>query len=123
MISIPNGKAACQGGQNGKQSVNAENVSTSVSTKQTRRETLPRTERPFLATLVCAAQLKLLLRRDRASAPSWHERRCIDKLIDGADFIGLSLESLRRAESEMSEIPPVESISIAANPTLAGALQ
>jgi hypothetical protein len=81
-----------------------------------------RAERPFLATLVCVAQLKLLLRLDRASAPSWHERRCIDKLIDGASFIGLSLESLRRPESEMSEIP-VESVGIGSDPTRAGALQ
>jgi hypothetical protein len=51
------------------------------------------------------------------------EKRCIDKLIDGADFIGLSLESLRRAESEISEMPPIESVGTGADLVTAGALR
>ena len=60
-----------------------------------------RTERQFLAILVCVAQLKLLLLRERADSPSWHKRRVIDKLVDGVQFITHSLEDLKRADSEV----------------------
>lgn len=71
-----------------------------------------RTERPFLASLVCAAQLKLLLLRERADAPSWHKRRCLDKLLDGVQFITSSLETLKRADSEVPTMCPVEAVSV-----------
>jgi len=60
-----------------------------------------RPERPGVASLVCAAQLKLLLRRQRADSLSSHQRRCLDKLLDGVDFISLSLEGLTSIDSDI----------------------
>ena len=71
-----------------------------------------RTERPFLASLVCASQLKLLLLRERADAPSWHKRQCLDKLLDGVEFISQSLEGLKRADSGVPTMCPAEAVSV-----------
>jgi hypothetical protein len=82
-----------------------------------------RTERPFLASLVCAAQLKLLLLRERADAPSWHKRRCLDKLLDGVQFITQSLEGLKRADSDVPTMCPVEAASVNDGAVSAEAMQ
>jgi hypothetical protein len=70
-----------------------------------------RTECPFLASLVCVAQLKLLLLRARGEAPTWHKRRCVDKVLDGLQLITQAIESLTRTDSGHPEpisdyIPP-----------------
>src|SRR5258705_9013156 len=82
-----------------------------------------RTERPGAASLVCAAQLKLLLRRQRADTSSSHQRRCLDKLLDGIDFISLSLEGLKRADSEVPTMCPVEAASVNDGAVSAEAMQ
>ena len=82
-----------------------------------------RTQRPFLASLVCAAQLKLLLRRERADAESWHKRRCLDKLLDGVEFISQSLEGLKRADSGVPTMYPAEAVSVNDGAVSAEAMQ
>ena len=82
-----------------------------------------RTERPFLASLVCVAQLKLLLLRERADAPSWHKRRCLDKLLDGVQFITQSLEGLKRADSEVPTMCRVDTASVNDGAVSAEAMQ
>jgi hypothetical protein len=75
------------------------------------RDSCPLPARPFRAALLCALQLKLLLRRARAQEIGCQKSECLNRLLDGSERICASLEWLdgRRHEADATQsIPLVE---------------
>jgi hypothetical protein len=89
VIPIPNSKAACQGGQNGKQSVNTLSCNAENATRQAA------VQDPLRAAQLHNFALRLDLRRVRRNLVGAQHVVVVNRLLDATAAFGRALEWMR----------------------------